>query len=147
MTPYRDENLIATGFLAAARLSSNEEDVSRQFNDMYVDITNATGSAFLGLTFNCAQCHAHKFDPITDRDYYRFQGFFLKGMPNNLALRDPVGWRAHEAAKPAEYEPARKLVQITLAVAKAKLVTKARASLTSPCETLFVTYLSKSSKR
>jgi hypothetical protein len=129
LTPYRDENLVATGFLAAARLSSNEEDVARQLNDVYVDIANATGSAFLGLTFNCAQCHAHKFDPITDRDYYRFQGFFLKGMPNNLALRDPAGWKAYESAKPAEYDPARKLLQLTLDTAKAKLKAKARAAL------------------
>ena len=130
LTPYRDENLIATGFLAAARLSSNEEDVSRQFNDVYVDIANATGSALLGLTFNCAQCHAHKFDPITDRDYYRFQGFFLKGMPNNLALRDPLGWRTYEAARPAEYDATRAKVQEVLEAARAKLAAKARATLT-----------------
>src|SRR5262249_5056627 len=75
ITPYADENLIATGFLAAARLSSNEEDKARQRNDVLVDIVNATGNAFLGLTVHCAQCHNHKFDPISARDYYRFLGF------------------------------------------------------------------------
>jgi hypothetical protein len=104
MEPYTDENLIATGFLAAARLSSNEEDKWRQRNDMLVDIVNTTGSAFLGLTLNCAQCHNHKFDPITAKDYYRFQGFFLKGQPANLELKDAQLWAAFNAKKPAEYD-------------------------------------------
>jgi hypothetical protein len=106
MEPYSDDNLIATGFLAAARLSSNEEDRWRQRNDIYVDMVNATASAFLGLTMQCAQCHSHKFDAITARDYYRFQGFFVKGQPGNLALRDPKLWAAYEAKKPAGYDDA-----------------------------------------
>jgi mono/diheme cytochrome c family protein len=106
ITPYTDDNLIATGFLAAARLSSNEEDRWRQRNDIFVDIVNATASTFLGLTMQCAQCHNHKFDPITARDYYRFQGFFLKGQPGNLALKDPKQWAGFEAKKPRGYDEA-----------------------------------------
>lgn len=104
LTPYADDNLIATGFLAAARLSSNEEDRWRQKNDIYVDIVNATGSAFLGLTLQCAQCHDHRFDPISIRDYYRFLGFFVQGQPGNLALKDKSLWDAHAAKKPKEYD-------------------------------------------
>src|SRR5262249_28594069 len=89
LTPYSDENLIATGFLASARLSSNEEDRPRQRNDVLVDVVNAVDGSVLGLTFQCAQCHNHKLDPISLGDYYRFQGFFVKGSPNNLALKDP----------------------------------------------------------
>ncbi|MCI0702002.1 MAG: PSD1 and planctomycete cytochrome C domain-containing protein [Planctomycetia bacterium] len=121
LVPYRDENLIATGFLASARLSSNEEDKFRQLNDMYVDITNATGSGLLGLTVGCAQCHDHKFDAITHKDYYRLQGFFLSGMPHNFALRDPAGWKKHNDAKPDEYDDARKL--------RDKLFERGRANL------------------
>lgn len=80
--------LIATGFLAAARYSGNELDKQIQRNDILVDITNTTTSAFLGLTFECAQCHSHKFDPISIRDYYRFQAYFISGQPQNLVLRD-----------------------------------------------------------
>ena len=104
MTPYADEHLIATGFLAAARLSSNEEDRIRQRNDIHVDIVNATASAFLGLTMQCAQCHNHKFDPITARDYYRFMGFFVKGQFGNYALRDAKLWAEYEAKKPKGYD-------------------------------------------
>lgn len=104
MTPYADENLIATGFLAASRLSSNEEDRWRQKNDILVDIVNATSGAFLGLTMSCAQCHNHKFDPITARDYYRFQGFFIKGQPANLALKNAKFNADYAARKPAEFD-------------------------------------------
>lgn len=40
------------------------------------DIVTATGSAFLGLTINCARCHNHKFDPIPTEDYYRLRAAF-----------------------------------------------------------------------
>lgn len=103
MIPYRDENLIATGFLAAARLSSNEEDKWLQRNDVLVDITNAAGSAFLGLTVGCAQCHNHKFDPLTMRDYYRLQSFFLRGQPANVALRGTALRDRFEERRPADY--------------------------------------------
>lgn len=90
LRPYADENLIATGFLAAARISGNDMDKAAQRNDVLVDIVNATGSAVLGLTLECAQCHNHKFEPISQRDYYRMQAFFVKGQLANLTLRDPA---------------------------------------------------------
>ncbi|MEQ9406601.1 MAG: PSD1 and planctomycete cytochrome C domain-containing protein [Fuerstiella sp.] len=88
LQPYSDENLIATGFLGAARISGNQEDENIQRNDVLVDIVNATGSVMLGLTLECAQCHNHKFDPVSQRDYYRLQAFFVKGQLGNLSLRD-----------------------------------------------------------
>ncbi|WP_425395232.1 DUF1553 domain-containing protein [Aeoliella sp.] len=96
--PYEDENLIATGFLASGRYSDNELDKPLQRNDILVDITNATGSAILGLTIHCAQCHTHKFDPITARDYYRFGGFFVKGQPGRLLLRGDASQAEYEKA-------------------------------------------------
>lgn len=89
LSPYSDENLIATGFLGAARISGNQEDDAIQRNDVLVDIVNVTGSAILGLTMECAQCHNHKFDPVSQRDYYQLQAFFVRGQLGNLALRDP----------------------------------------------------------
>ncbi len=40
------------------------------------DTVDTTGSAFMGLTFKCARCHNHKFDPISEKDYYRLQAVF-----------------------------------------------------------------------
>lgn len=82
-------DLIATGFLSAARYSGNELDKQIQRNDILVDVTNTTASALLGLTMECAQCHTHKFDPISIRDYYRFQAFFADAQPENVILS---GW-------------------------------------------------------
>jgi Protein of unknown function (DUF1553)/Protein of unknown function (DUF1549)/Planctomycete cytochrome C len=44
--------------------------------DYVIDRVNTTGTAFLGLTLGCAQCHTHKFDPIAQRDYYAMTAFF-----------------------------------------------------------------------
>jgi hypothetical protein len=131
--PYCDDNLVATGFLAAARLSSNEEDKARQRNDVLVDMVNTTASAFMGLTMHCAQCHNHKFDPLTARDYYRLQAFFVRGQPANLVLHDPALHGRYRAALPPGYDQVRKRHDDILAQARAGLVERARAAL-SPAQ-------------
>lgn len=88
LRPYSDENLIATGFLASARISGNNMNKAEQRNDVLLDIVNATCASMMGLTMECAQCHNHKFDPLTQRDYYRMQAFFVNGQLSNLALRE-----------------------------------------------------------
>jgi Protein of unknown function (DUF1553)/Protein of unknown function (DUF1549) len=58
------------------------------------DITDTTGSVFLGLTYGCARCHNHKFDPILQADYYRLQSFFA-----NTAADDHIPiWSAAQMA-------------------------------------------------
>jgi len=109
MEPYRDENLVATGFLATARISADDLNCYRQENELYCDLVNATTSAVLGLTMGCARCHDHKFDPISQRDYYRFQAFFVRGMPGNVILA--------EASRPAALDQvADELLKLTLQV-------------------------------
>lgn len=130
LLPYRDENLIATGFLAAARLSSNEEDKRLQRNDALVDIVNATGSAVLGLTVRCAQCHNHKFDPITQRDYYALQGFFVRGQVNNVALRDKQLWGKYYEHLPPGHEEAVKLRDLLFEQAKQRTFQEVQEKLT-----------------
>ena len=55
------------------------------------EVTTATGSIFLGLSIGCARCHDHKYDPISQRDYYRVQAFFNTIQADNVDVpyRDP----------------------------------------------------------
>ena len=74
--PTQDQ-LIATGFNRNAML--NQEggvDPEEYYWYSLVDRTNTTASVWLGLTLGCAQCHNHKFDPLTQKDYYRFLAFY-----------------------------------------------------------------------
>jgi len=71
------EQLIATGF--HRNTSYNEEGGTdrEQFRvERTVDRTNTTGAVWLGLTVACAQCHDHKYDPISQKDYYSLYAFF-----------------------------------------------------------------------
>jgi uncharacterized protein DUF1553/uncharacterized protein DUF1549/cytochrome c len=78
MLPHpSDDQLIATGFNRNTML--NQEggvDPEEYYWYSLVDRTNTTASVWLGLTLGCAQCHNHKFDPFTQKDYYRFLAFY-----------------------------------------------------------------------
>ena len=71
------ENLVATGFLAIGPKGLGEL-TPRQFELALADeLIDATSQAFLGMTMACARCHDHKFDPVSQRDYYALAGIFL----------------------------------------------------------------------
>ncbi|MBX9628003.1 MAG: PSD1 and planctomycete cytochrome C domain-containing protein [Gemmataceae bacterium] len=110
LTPYSDANLIATGFLAAGRTNNNEEDKVVQLNEPLVDVANTVASVALGLTLGCAQCHDHKFEALSIRDYYAWHGLFLRGQVNSLALTDPALIAEWEKTPPPELATAKKLL-------------------------------------
>ncbi len=64
-----------------------------------VDRINTTGTTWLGLTVGCAQCHTHKFDPITNREYYQLMAFLNNADEPEMPLPDQ-----RIAAKRAEIE-------------------------------------------
>ena len=71
---------VATGFLVAGpndqvKGQDPKLRLQQRMNELD-DIINTTGTAFLGLTTGCARCHNHKFDPISQRDYYAMQAIF-----------------------------------------------------------------------
>src|SRR5262249_54010536 len=67
---------IATGFHRNTLLNQEGGIDVEQFRvESIVDRVNTTGAVFLGLTIGCAQCHNHKFDPISQREYYRLFAF------------------------------------------------------------------------
>jgi hypothetical protein len=69
VAPEADADRVATGFLVRSWFKWN-------YNTWMRDLVEHTGKAFLGLTLNCAHCHDHKYDPITQEDYFRFRAFF-----------------------------------------------------------------------
>jgi mono/diheme cytochrome c family protein len=72
-----NEKLIATGFSRNA-MTNMEGGVDPEEYYWYtqVDRVNTTATVWLGSTLGCAECHNHKFDPFTQKDYYRFLAFF-----------------------------------------------------------------------
>lgn len=68
---------IATGFHRNTQINQEGGIDPEQFRiDSVFDRVATTGSVWLGLTIGCAQCHNHKFDPITQKEYYQFFAFF-----------------------------------------------------------------------
>src|SRR6185369_688124 len=68
---------IATGFHRCTTVSveaGTDEEENR--TNQVIDRVNVTGTVWLGTTLECCQCHNHKFDPFTQRDYYQFFAFF-----------------------------------------------------------------------
>ena len=68
---------VATGFHRNTLINQEGGTDDEQFrNEEVVDRVNTTGAVWLGLTVACAQCHTHKFDPITHREYFQLFDFF-----------------------------------------------------------------------
>ncbi len=71
------EQRIATGFARNHVISSEGGIIEEEYRVEYVaDRVRTLSTAWLGLTMECAKCHDHKFDPVTQRDYYRLFAFF-----------------------------------------------------------------------
>ncbi len=78
------EQLVATGFHRNTLINQEGGTDREQFrNEAVVDRTNTTGAVWLGLTVGCAQCHTHKFDPLTHHEYYQLFAFFNSGQDVN----------------------------------------------------------------
>ncbi len=71
-----DDGVIATGYYRLGIWDDEPADRELARFDMLDDIVATTGQVFLGLTIDCARCHDHKIDPITQRDYYSLLSFF-----------------------------------------------------------------------
>jgi len=137
MTPAMREALVATGFYRF-HVWDDEPDstVVAEFDDLD-DIMVTTGTAFLGMTVACARCHDHKFDPLSQADYYSLLGFVRSidgygqhhtggGGRGTGKITRPLAtaaeWRAWETAKQARVKDAEaRLAQVIDAEAKKRL--------------------------
>ncbi len=92
--PYEDlgpeaiEKLVATGFLRTAPdgTGGTVDDAALARNQVVAETLKVVSTALLGLTVGCAQCHDHRYDPISHVDYYRLRAIFEPAL-------DPNDWR------------------------------------------------------
>jgi cytochrome c553 len=73
---YYADGLVATTFLTNGSWDRGDADKEKMVSDMVDDQIDTVGKAFMGLTLGCARCHNHKFDPISQEDYYALAGIF-----------------------------------------------------------------------
>jgi hypothetical protein len=78
------EGIIATGVLAIGNWGGGDADKEKMHTDIIDDQLDVVSRAFMGLTVTCARCHDHKFDPISQEDYYGLAGIFFSShiLPN-----------------------------------------------------------------
>ncbi|MCE7974202.1 MAG: DUF1553 domain-containing protein [Leptolyngbya sp. PLA1] len=71
------EQVVATGFSRCSMINEEGGVDPEEFRvNTVVDRANTVATVWLGTTLSCAQCHDHKFDPFTQKDYYRFFAYF-----------------------------------------------------------------------
>jgi hypothetical protein len=91
---------IASGFNRCGPIhlvsGNTDPEVNRQ--EVLTEMTSSIGSVFLGMTVGCARCHNHKFDPISQADYYRLQAFFAAAQPLDADISAAAERAAHQRA-------------------------------------------------
>jgi hypothetical protein len=156
----------ATGFLVGGTHdlvgnATKEGQLQQRMDDLY-DMVSTTGSAFLGLTVNCARCHDHKFDPILQKDFYGLQAVFsgvvhaerpiamgntrekrleiarlrdrLARITREIDDREPLAGAAGTAARRAPVQPRRNVDRFTPVEARyVRFVIEATTDGIQPC--------------
>jgi hypothetical protein len=114
--------------------------VARQ--EWLTEAVAGVGSAFLGLTIQCARCHDHKFDPLPQADYYRLQAFFAGSGDQDFKPEQPEAQKAYEAAMAAHQErlkPIREQIGVIEKPYREKLRLQKLAELDAEYRTAFDT--------
>ena len=102
LEPVTSEGIVATSLLVcgswdeagSAQANVTQRMITRE--EEMEDLISVVGQTFLGLTLNCARCHAHKFDPIPQEDYYRIKSVLEGVRHGERLLASPAESRAHE---------------------------------------------------
>jgi mono/diheme cytochrome c family protein len=109
------EQKIATGFHRNTMINQEGGINLEQFRvESLVDRVNTTGTVFLGLTIGCCQCHDHKYDPITQREYYEFFAFLNNVDEPTLELPTAEQLRQREEFRGRLAEVEKRLQQLDM---------------------------------
>ena len=124
--PDNPQARIATAFSRHYPEEWNARNLAQRRQEVLQDVTDAVGAAFMGLTFGCAKCHDHKFDPILHRDYYRLQAFFAHTANDDQIPLWSKEQRAEERRKSKDWAHATQEIRDEMAV----LLKEARQAVT-----------------
>ncbi len=110
MFPGSKEALVATGYLRAGseHIVSGNIDPAESRQEVLTEIATAVGQNFLALTVNCARCHNHKFDPISQADFYRLQAVFAGAAGKDVEIataEEKADWEKADAAYKLRIKP------------------------------------------
>jgi hypothetical protein len=105
--PHSREMQVAAGFhrLGPVRRNAGNGEVAFSRHEVLTERTDALGVALLGVTVGCARCHDHKFDDISQADYYRLQAFLASSHEYDVMLvdaRTEAEWKARTGEVQAE---------------------------------------------
>ncbi|HZO90813.1 MAG TPA: DUF1553 domain-containing protein [Chthonomonadaceae bacterium] len=123
---------IATGFNRNHPINFEGGAIPEEYQVAYVvDRVDTTATAFMGLTMKCAECHDHKYDPISQKDYFHFYAYF-----NNIAEQGLDGQKGNAAPyiKAPSPEQAQLLEAYTKKVGEAEQAVKARVAATASAQ-------------
>jgi mono/diheme cytochrome c family protein len=101
---------VATGFNRNTQINQEGGIDPEQFRvEAVMDRVNTFGTAFLGLTVGCAQCHDHKFDPVSQREYFQLYSIFNNSAEDGHGKSTPGSTLEFRSDKPAEVAARREL--------------------------------------
>ncbi|MBM3834548.1 MAG: DUF1553 domain-containing protein [Verrucomicrobia bacterium] len=129
------DSITATGFYRLGVWDDEPDDKRMAVFDELDDIVSTAGTAFLGLSLGCARCHDHKFDPISQKDYYQLLSFIRNIRPYQnsdfaldaanytpLAPAEKVNqWRARQEARLKPFDDERSALQKSAEKTKAEI--------------------------
>jgi Protein of unknown function (DUF1549)/Protein of unknown function (DUF1553)/Planctomycete cytochrome C len=105
LLPKNEDALCATGFLALGARVLAEPDLQKMQMDIIDEQIDTLGKAFLGMTLGCARCHDHKFDPVTQEDYYALGAIFRSTRSLSPEKMGAIKfWYEHSVASPEQIQ-------------------------------------------
>ncbi len=107
---------VATAFNRHYPDESNARVLQQRRQEILNDITDTVGSTFMAMTYGCARCHTHKFDPILHTDYYRLQAFFANTAADDEIPMTTAAERQKYQARKAVWEEKTKTVRDQIAL-------------------------------
>jgi hypothetical protein len=124
--PGDPEARVATAFNRHYPDESNARNLMQRRQEILDDITDTVGATFMAMTYGCARCHTHKFDPILHTDYYRLQAFFANtAADDEIPMAGPdemARYRARKAVWDEKTKPIRDQIAALLEPKKQAII-------------------------